>query len=75
MSQLFEELVLPFVQSHGEACSVLLGGKQPEEMDEEAARELLWPVRVQDCSQVLFTRALMVKLFAGVYIKCSACIQ
>jgi hypothetical protein len=49
MSQLFEELVLPFVQSHSEACLVLLGGKQPEELSEEAAREQLWPVRVQDC--------------------------
>jgi hypothetical protein len=45
MSQLFEELVLPFVQSHGAACSVLLGTEQPEEIGEEAARELLWPVR------------------------------
>jgi hypothetical protein len=47
MQQLFEELVLPFVQSHGQACSVLLGGKQPEELGEEAARELLWPVRAK----------------------------
>jgi hypothetical protein len=50
MSQLFDELVLPFVQSHGRACSVLLGGQAPEDLTEEAARELLWPVRRYCCA-------------------------
>jgi hypothetical protein len=73
MSQLFEELVLPFVQSHGQACSVLLAGKAPEELGEEAARQLLWPVRAMCAASAALACLLgsFSGLFGCVVVKCS----
>ncbi|KAF8073173.1 SETD6 [Scenedesmus sp. PABB004] len=43
VAQLFEELVLPFVQAHADVCQALLG-KAPGDVDESEAREALWPL-------------------------------